>query len=66
LREKRPIHKLKHVEDEEDVCCIYCNEPYKSSKSGEQWIRCCSCTGWAHELCAGYDNTAAFVCDMCL
>lgn len=66
LKEKKPITKLNHVEDEEDVSCIYCNEPYKLSKSGEQWIRCCNCTGWAHELCAGYENTAVFECDMCL
>ncbi|CAH2016379.1 unnamed protein product [Acanthoscelides obtectus] len=39
-------------EDSNDEECLFCNESFKNDIHGEQWIRCMSCLGWAHELCA--------------
>lgn len=50
---------------EDDATCLYCKEPYTSSKSGEPWIRCCGCAQWAHELCAGSENTVTYICEYC-
>lgn len=53
--------------DEEDDCaCIYCIEEFKRSKPGEIWLRCCSCSRWAHAECAGVDKkTKTFICEIC-
>lgn len=46
-------HNLKRVEVE--------YEPYTSPKSRGQYTKCCSSDGHTR-LCAGYENTAAFIC----
>lgn len=55
------------VEDDDDDCvCIYCNDKFSHSKSGESWIRCTKCKMWAHNECAGIAMRAKqFVCDLC-
>lgn len=46
--------------------CIYCNELYTASKSGEGWIQCIECRGWAHEGCCGAEELDDFfTCDVC-
>lgn len=44
------VESLQEMEDddEDDAACIYCNELYSFSKSGEGWIRCQRCKKWAH------------------
>ena len=32
--------------------------------NGEDWIRCCKCTKWAHTTCPDTRN-ARFVCERC-
>lgn len=54
-------------EDSADEECIFCGEPYRTDRSGEQWIRCVVCLRWSHELCAGTDRQSwkTYICDMC-
>lgn len=53
-------------DDEDDASCIYCNELYSLSKSGEGWIRCQRCKKWSHTECAGISKrTKQFLCDIC-
>ncbi|GLV46268.1 hypothetical protein CBL_12345 [Carabus blaptoides fortunei] len=40
-------------DDEEDVPCLYCNELFSKSRSGEQWLQCQVCSKWCHTDCAG-------------
>ena len=48
----------KNVIEDEEVC-IVCLSPWLSSKSGEQWVQCISCSGWAHVECAGAENSGS-------
>ena len=41
--------------EEENAECIFCQETFLNSASGERWVRCMSCSKWAHEECAGVD-----------
>jgi len=45
--------------------CIYCNEKFGDSVSGEQWIQCCICSGWCHVDCSSGETSRGFVCDFC-
>lgn len=54
-------------ENNTDTECIFCTEPYSKDRKGEGWIRCCICTRWGHEACAGVgDDDEEFICDFCL
>jgi hypothetical protein len=54
-------------EDSADEECLYCCQPFKEDKCGEQWIRCVKCFRWAHELCSGSEKKAwkTFTCEAC-
>lgn len=52
-------------EEGDDALCLYCMENYKSSKSGEKWIRCTKCHMWAHQQCAGGRPNIFFECPNC-
>ncbi|KAG5875203.1 hypothetical protein JTB14_033896 [Gonioctena quinquepunctata] len=57
-------------EDDEEVNdkeCIFCDESYSNSLSGEGWIRCSVCFNWAHDKCVGVedDDPDEFICDLC-
>lgn len=44
--------------------CIYCGEAFVVSI--DTWVQCSASNKWAHEECAGVDETdAGFVCDLC-
>lgn len=52
--------------EETREACVFCNELYIDSKSGEGWIQCLHCKGWAHEACSNAEeNDDHFVCDLC-
>lgn len=54
-------------EAEKDEACIFCNALYLESKSGEGWIQCSSCQGWAHEACSkAEEEDDTFLCDFCV
>ncbi|CAH2016502.1 unnamed protein product [Acanthoscelides obtectus] len=54
-------------EDSNDEECLFCNESFKNDIHGEQWIRCMSCLGWAHELCAATkEGCKIYICDFCV
>lgn len=60
--EKEPFSE----DDDNDYACIYCTEPYKKSKKGEEWIQCITCKKWAHADCAGVNKrTKIFICELC-
>lgn len=53
-------------DENDESACIYCNELYKNSKKGDDWICCVKCSKWAHNLCAGVDKkTKIFKCELC-
>ncbi|KAJ3655638.1 hypothetical protein Zmor_014759 [Zophobas morio] len=53
-------------DDEDDACCLYCNDSYKRSRAGEKWIRCISCKKWSHVECSGVSpKTKQFICEIC-
>lgn len=53
-------------DDDSQVSCIYCNELYSMSKTGEHWICCQKCRNWCHVLCAGVSNKIKqFICELC-
>lgn len=54
------------LDDEEDCPCIYCNDLYSRSKPRENWLRCLSCSHWAHASCADVPSrTKRFICELC-
>lgn len=53
-------------EDETNEACIFCNALHQNSSSGEGWIKCSVCQGWAHEACAkAEEEDDTFLCDFC-
>lgn len=54
-------------DDDDDTQCIICGGDFLKSKSGEEWLSCSLCKGWAHEQCTGYesDSEVPFICDLC-
>lgn len=53
-------------DDEEDCPCIYCNDLYSRSKPRENWLRCMSCSHWAHASCADVPSRIKrFICELC-
>lgn len=64
--------RVEHVsaeggEMDDDTRCIFCYGEFLKSSSGESWICCSRCEGWAHEKCTAYDSQSknAFICDFC-
>lgn len=53
-------------DDDGDSSCMYCDELFSNSKSGEGWVRCAACLNWSHEACADVeDEDDHYVCDFC-
>ena len=56
--------KVKESTDNETPC-MYCNEKFGDSVSGEQWIQCGVCNGWCHVDCSSGETSRGFICDFC-
>ncbi|CAG9820387.1 unnamed protein product [Phaedon cochleariae] len=54
-------------DDDDDTECILCGGKYLRSSSGEPWISCSRCKGWAHEKCTAHDRSSdkLYICDLC-
>lgn len=54
-------------DDEENVFCLVCVEPFRNSRSKERWIQCQNCAMWAHMACTKYGpvRIRTFICDRC-
>ena len=51
---------------EDAVKCLYCDESFGASVSGEGWACCNACKQWAHDECAGLDeHDLEFTCELC-
>ena len=42
--------------------CMYCQEGV--TRRNEVWLRCSSCSGWAHEMCSNGSSSKGFICDL--
>ena len=60
---KRPQPASDSELSDEEWRCIYCLQPWASSKPGEEWVRCCICKKWAHLDCT--EKFPYFVCLIC-
>ena len=49
---------------QDDTHCLHCCEMFVNSRSGEKWIQCGQCNGWAHEDCTDFEG-GIFTCDIC-
>lgn len=49
---------------EEDAMCIFCQIPFSEDVRGEEWVKCQSCSKWAHVECAGSEGLQ-YICDLC-
>lgn len=58
---KEQISQSSNIKDKE-YYCLACGEAYSESLSGEEWVQCHSCQGWAHAKCT---SSAIFVCIIC-
>ena len=45
---KEPVNK--------DAECIFCNGKFSEDQRGEIWIKCISCSLWAHFDCTGAEK----------
>ncbi|XP_050401286.2 uncharacterized protein LOC126818120 [Patella vulgata] len=63
-RKKNRIEISDSEEDDADVDCVVCGEPYSSIRPREKWVSCVVCQMWAHVLCTPQD-TLAFTCQNC-
>lgn len=64
----QPKKNTKHIrsvveseDEDDDVFCIVCTHPYKTSKS--DWLQCRRCKNWAHAKCA--KNNPLYICNNC-
>lgn len=59
---------LEESEVEDDTECLICTETFLQSHSGEGWVQCSICYGWAHNECAGIDDNDCdpYCCDYCI
>lgn len=55
--------KLNEVMDITTNICVICGDTYENSASGEEWIKCNSCTKWAHDMCT--EGNDIFQCPAC-
>lgn len=56
--------KDKENKNKKQYFCSSCNEPYQSPPR-EDWIQCCQCKNWCHELCSSYLGVGSYYCDFC-
>ena len=47
--------------ENKDAKCIFCNEKFFEDEREEIWIKCFSCSLWAHLDCTEADN-AKYIC----
>ncbi|KAK0076699.1 hypothetical protein PV325_005000 [Microctonus aethiopoides] len=54
--------------EDEDALCLFCNEMYSNNNKSERWSKCCVCSRWGDDSCAGVisDDADKFTCDFCL
>lgn len=64
-KKKIKIQDVSSSDDENECLCLYCLDSFGNSASREKWIKCVSCSGWAHLACAG-EIKSVFVCINCL
>ncbi|XP_063216887.1 uncharacterized protein LOC134527855 isoform X1 [Bacillus rossius redtenbacheri] len=50
--------------DSGDAECIFCQGMFSQDSRGEVWVRCLSCSLWAHNDCAGAEKMD-YICDFC-
>ena len=50
--------------DDTDADCLFCNGKFSEDARGEVWVKCLSCSMWAHLDCAGAEKTD-YICDFC-
>ena len=51
--------------DDEECFCLICTEPFSKSLSGEKWIQCILCNGWAQVECTRLSRHESFTCQNC-
>ncbi|KAK0157304.1 hypothetical protein PV328_011062 [Microctonus aethiopoides] len=39
--------------EDEDALCLFCNEMYSNNNKSERWSKCCVCSRWGDDSCAG-------------
>ncbi|XP_031342963.1 tigger transposable element-derived protein 1-like [Photinus pyralis] len=47
--------------NEDETCCVGCDEEYSKTKKPVDWIQCLKCERWFHEDCTKYGD----LCDTC-
>ncbi|KAK0086959.1 hypothetical protein PV326_005380 [Microctonus aethiopoides] len=54
--------------EDEDALCLFCNEMYSNNNKSERWSKCCVCSRWGDDSCAGVisDDADKFTCDFCV
>ena len=74
MTKKRKLNKKEaksHVDTDESgsgdkVKCLCFGESFGASVSGEGWACCTACKQWAHDECAGIDDSnVSFTCELC-
>lgn len=62
-RGKQTKKSVSEESDEEECLCLVCCETWSNSDSGEEWVKCAMCPGWAHVKCT--KDEGVFVCPNC-
>lgn len=52
-------------DSEDEAECLICEEAYRSSAAGDDWVQCTQCKRWAHEKCTKCSNLTFYVCINC-
>jgi len=63
LKRKKDISDDSDSDIEPEYYCIVCMEPFSNSKSREKWVKCISCSNWAHAACT--DDDKRYFCHHC-
>lgn len=61
----RVSRKSSSSESEDETECLFCEESYRSSVTGDDWVQCTQCRRWAHEKCTKSSNLTFYVCINC-